>query len=188
MGKYSPSGPPFNFLGTLSETQRDALFSWVSNQPSKEESVLWWRVRAQQFRKLGGFLSPAPLWEKRDWQSDSKDFFAPAIKEDSDSSKCVSRIKSAFKENLQSQEELVFQSNHLKTLIEKFEDRSQTLQETDIPSLMDELRSYFESPEYQAILIKDTSDLYQGEPRFRVSPLDPPTPWEKISCGKDSSK
>jgi hypothetical protein len=70
--------------------------------------------------------------------------------------------------------------NHLRNVIEKTEDKAQRANEatSNIQSLLTDIGNYFNQPEYQAVLVKDLSDQYQGQPRFRVHQLDAPTQWE----------
>jgi len=77
---------------------------------------------------------------------------------------------------------------HLRTMIEKAEDQAQRAKEAPatVSELMAKLDRYFSQPEYQAVLVKDKSDLYEGQPRFRVSQMDEPTIWEKEKASAES--
>ena len=78
------------------------------------------------------------------------------------------------------QDEAIFHMNHLRNQIESSEDKAQYASEapTAVPALMDRIEALFTQAEYQAVLVKDLSDLYKGQPRFRVNQLDTPTPFE----------
>jgi hypothetical protein len=94
------------------------------------------------------------------------------------------QIKDILRDQLQWQDEGVFQMNQLRNLIEKNEDRAQKANEgtTNITNLITSINSYFNKPEYQAALVKDQTDTYPAgtsQPRFRVHQLDVPTQWEQ---------
>jgi hypothetical protein len=70
--------------------------------------------------------------------------------------------------------------NFIRTMVERREDLAQYAHEAvaGTPKLVNKLQQLFGKPEYQATLAKDKTDLYLGQPRFRVSKFDAPTPWE----------
>ena len=73
--------------------------------------------------------------------------------------------------------------NHLRNLIEKTEDKAQEAKEApaDIQTLFAQINSLFNSPEYEAVLVKDTTDVYpvgSQQSRFRWNQLQPPTQYE----------
>jgi hypothetical protein len=102
----------------------------------------------------------------------------------------MSQIKDYMKEQFQRQDEAVFAMNHLRNVIEKTEDKAEKAYQAMNPtqfynetvgSLLTRINSYFSSPEYEAVLVNDQTDVYPTgttQPRFRVHQLDIPTQWE----------
>ena len=55
--KYAQTGPPFHFLGNMSETQKNAFSAWVTSQSAELPATqVFHQIRAQQLRKAGGML------------------------------------------------------------------------------------------------------------------------------------
>jgi hypothetical protein len=190
MSTYAQTGPPFYFLGTLTETQRNAFTAWTSSQIATQPQVqLHHQVRAQQLRKTAGLLetyyaaAATPLantFTKAAWQPGPNGHWAPAQRNDHIPAMTVNKIKEHLRFRLETQDEGVFHMNHLRNQIEKQEDMAQYANQstTEVPKLINRLNTLFTQPEYQACLVRDISDQYQNQPRFRTFALDPPTPWE----------
>jgi hypothetical protein len=189
--KYALTGPPFTFQGHFSESQRDAFKSWVdlavTDQPSYVE---YHRIQAYRLRKSAGLLEKfyatqnsdvlAPTFQKESWQPGMYGHWAYNYREDLAPSIAIGQIKHHFRYALQRQEDGVFHMNHLRNQIERQEDLAQhaTDAPTQVSKLMSKIDALFGKPEYEAVLVKDITDSYKGQPRFRVSPLDEPTQWE----------
>lgn len=199
MPKYSKVGPPFDFLGHLSESQKEEFYKWLNKRKDNfKEIEKWWRIRAHQLRKTAGVLekwykekndeSLKTRWEKAVWEPGKHGHLLYVNRDDRLPSICVSEIKEPYKEQLQRDDEGMFQMGHLRTMIEKAEDQAQRAKEAPatVSELMAKLDRYFSQPEYQAVLVKDKSDLYEGQPRFRVSQMDEPTIWEKEKASAES--
>ena len=92
---------------------------------------------------------------------------------------------------LQRNDEGVFWMNWLRTQIELHEDKATLHKEAkkDVAGLRSELDTMFNDPAYESVLVKNESNLYKGEPYFRVNQLDPPTIYEKekFSHSSDAS-
>jgi hypothetical protein len=191
--RYAITGPPFNFLGNLSETQRNAFSAWVTKQtPSLPSVQVFHQVRAQQLRKTAGLLETfyakssaipdnlAPTFIKNSWTPGPDGHFPYAQRNDHVPAMVVSNIKKHFHTRLVHQDDAVFHMNHLRAQVEKQEDLAEYAFEgtTNVSKLMDKLVTLFGQAEYQAALVHDISDSYQGEPRFRVHQLDQPTAYE----------
>jgi hypothetical protein len=205
--KYALPGPPFNFLGNFSETQRDKFKEWIDKRKKnfgpEGPITLHHRIRAQQLRKTAGVLeefygakgsseNPVndqkldPSFVKPSWQPGKDGHFNYTNRNDHLPMVMVGKIKTRFKEQLQRDEEGVFFMNHVRTLIEKHEDFAQFANDVisdtnkeNLQTLLTNIDTYFGQPQYEAALVKDKSDLYKGEPRYRVNQLDEPTVWEK---------
>lgn len=194
--KYALPGPPFNFLGNFSETQRDNFKKWINARTANFPAItLHHRIRAQQLRKTAGLLEKFYSTEndqaltttflKPSWQPGADGHFNYVNREDQLPMITVSKIKDRFKEQLQRDEEGVFFMNHVRNLIENHEDQAQfandvtsTTNKDNLQTLLQAIDTYFAQPQYEAALVKDQTDQYQGQPRFRVHQLDEPTIWE----------
>lgn len=192
--KYSYPGPPFNFLGTFSETQKEVFKSWLNVRLKKFPAIQQaYQIRATQLRKTAGVLEEwyrssndeilSPTFDKASWQPGPHGHFVPAPRNDHMPMVVTSEIKKYYKEQLNRQDEAVFHMNHLRNLIEKNEDKAQYAKDavTQIPILLQEIESLFAQKQYQAVLVKDKTENYpqnSKEPYFRVHPLDTPTTWE----------
>lgn len=188
--KYGYIGPPFNFLGHFCQSQFTPFSAWVNARTGKLPSVQqFYQIRASQLRKTAGVLEQfytatndeklSPTFKKGTWQAVSgwtsykyRDDHLPMVS--------MAGIKDYLKEQFNRQDEAVFQMNHIRNLIEKTEDKAQKANEapTKIKTLLTEIQTYFNKPEYQAVLVKDTTDLYQNQPRFRWHQFDAPSQWE----------
>lgn len=197
--KYALPGPPFNFLGNFSETQRDNFKSWVNARTANFLAIkLHHQIRAQQLRKTAGilekFYAEAPKYNdqkltttflKPAWQPGANGHFSYVYRNDHLPMVAVSKIKDLFREQLQRDDEGVFFMNHVRNLIEGHEDAAQFASDVqsdknvdNLQTLLQRIDSYFGQPDYEAALVKDKTDLYKGQPRFRVHQLDEPTIWE----------
>lgn len=185
--KYGKSGSPFNFLGRLSESQKDSFYEWMDKKlPLVPEAVIWHRAKAQQLRKTAALLESlypdlTPPFEKEAWKPNPDGHFNGTPSRDAVPSTVVSRLKDRFRPMLQRDDEAVFWMNSIRTQIERHEDAATILNEakTDTQVLRAELDALFGKPEYEATLVKDKTSLYKGEPYFRTNSLDEPTIWEK---------
>jgi len=197
--KYALPGPPFNFLGNFSETQRDNFKTWINARTANFPAItLHHRIRAQQLRKTAGILEKfyleSPKYNdqkltttflKPAWQPGANGHFNYAQREDHLPMVVVSKIKALFKEQLQRDEEGVFFMNHIRNLIETHEDNAQfandvssSTNKENLQTLLQSIDTYFGQNQYQAALVMDQSDQYKGQPRFRVHQFDEPTIWE----------
>lgn len=196
--KYGYVGPPFNFLGHHSESQRDAFQSWVRSRLSKMPDIQqFYQIRAAQMRKTAGVLEQyyknvdpdqlKPTFDKATWQPGDQGYFPYNWREDHLPMIAMAQIKDYMREQLQHQDEAVFHMNHLRNLIEKTEDRAEKANESvnhpqhSVEALITKINGYFNKKEYDAVLVKDKTDVYpagSSQPRFRVHQLDAPTQWE----------
>lgn len=192
MPQYSKLGPPFDFLGHLSESQKGEFYTWLNKRsPLLGDMSTWWSIRAQQLRKTAGaqeqffkekYDTPqTPRWSKTPWQPGPNGHFPFEFKDDLLPAQTVSQIKDLFKEQLLRDDEAQFQMNHVRTLVEKAEDRAAWSNDgkEKLKVLMGTLDRCFGMSSYSSVLVKDKSDLYDGSPRYRVSPMDEPTKWER---------
>lgn len=193
---YALPGPPFNFLGHFSETQRDAFKTWVNARTGKLPAIqLHHQIRAQQLRKTAGALeqfystvndqSLTPSFRKESWQPGPSGHFNYPVSGDHLPMVTVGKIKSRFKEQLQRDDSGVFFMNHLRYIIERHEDEAQLNKDAgdstitdNITQLLSNVDGFFAKVEYQQSLVKDQTDRYKGAPRFRVNQFDAPTQWE----------
>lgn len=190
--KYARVGPPFNFLGHFSESQWAAFKTWSDARINNFGDVQsFYQIRAQQMRKTAGLLEAfyatkndqvlAPSFAKDAWQPGTDGYFGYINRNDQLPAATMSLVKERYQEQLQRDDEAVFFMNHLRNQIERLEDEAQFASTAiaDVRQAMSEIDSMFSLPEYSAVLVKDQSDQYKGEPRFRVTQLDAPTQWEK---------
>jgi hypothetical protein len=195
MPKFALPGPPFNFLGNFSETQRDSFKAWVNARTKNFTSIkLHHQMRAEQLRKTAGVLETfyatvndqklAPSFQKPAWQPGAHGHFNYPYREDHLPMVAVSNVKTLFKDQLQRDEEGVFFMNLVRNLIENHEDDAQFANDAmsptgqNVATLLLNIDTYFGKNQYQGSLVKDISDQYKGESRFRVNQLDEPTQWE----------
>ena len=184
---YSYPGPPFNFLGHHSQTQQNAFASWINARTGKLAAVQqFYQIRAAQLRKTAGVLEQyykavndeklAPTFQKETWQPGPQGHFSYVWREDHLPMVAMAQIKDYMREQLQRQDEAVFHMNHIRNLVEKQEDKAQRANEAlnhplrSITQLLAQINTYFNKPEYDAVLVKDTVDVY---PR-RVVPAEVP--------------
>ena len=189
---YTRNTPPFNFLGTMNRSQHQAFATWISGAEQQLPAVTaFHQMRAQQLRKAAGLMEKfyaqdprglAPTFVKERWTSLADGHIFPGAKDDHMPANTMIKVKARFQPVLARDEEAVFRMNWLRTRIEAAEDAAQYAAEAaaDDATDMQELQGYFADPYYQSILVDDQGDLYEGQPRFRVHPLDPPTPWEQL--------
>jgi hypothetical protein len=188
---YANIGPPFNFLGHLSYSQKTSFETWINARTKNFTPIQQHhQMRAQQMRKTAGVLEKfyqqywteplAPNFRKGAWQPGPNGHFAYTYRNDHAPMVTVTGIKDNFKEQLNRQDEAVFAMNHVRTMIEMNEDNAQYANQAtaETTTQLQALDNMFSQPQFQAVLVQDQSDTYQGVSRFRVSPLDPPTPWE----------
>jgi hypothetical protein len=198
--KYALPGPPFNFLGNFSETQRDNLKAWVNARKSKFAAIqLHHQIRAQQLRKTAGVLEQfyantndqklTPTFQKEAWQPGPYGHFNYAYRDDHIPMVTVAKLKTAMQAQFQRDDEGVFYMNLVRTIIEKHEDAAQYANDAvsstavnNVTQLLSDIDGLFAKNEYQAVLVKDQTDQYgsgaAAGPRFRVHQFDFPTQWE----------
>jgi hypothetical protein len=200
---YAVAGPPFNFLGNFAETQRNNFFAWVNARTKNFPAIkLHHQIRAEQLRKTAGILETfystvndqklTPTFQKPSWQPGPNGHFTYAHWEDQLPMTAVSDIKALMKPQFQRDEEGVFFMNLVRNLIEKHEDNAQYATDAMAPvitgatgsnpqsvaALLANITTYFGQTQYLGALVKDQTDQYKGQPRYRVHQLDQPTIWE----------
>lgn len=205
--KYGYTGPPFNFLGHMSLTQKEAFFAWVRARESKLPAIQqFYQIKAAQMRKLAGVLEKYyatqndevlnPTFDKNSWKPSENGHFSYTWREDHLPMVSMAQLKAYLQPQLQRQDEGVFAMNQVRNLIEKTEDKAnfakdaQTHPQRSIEALLTEINGYFAKPEYEAVLVNDQTDVYptgSGNPRFRVHQLDAPTTWELELAGRVNS-
>lgn len=191
---YAKPGPPFNFTGNLSETQKEALAAWLDvHKKDCPDISKFHQIRAQQLRKTAGLLETfyqshephgrklAPTFQKDPWQPPADGHFLPTQRDDHGPSVAVSVIKDRLQYPMALDDEAVFRMNYVRTRIEFQEDLAQEAQDApaEVEARMKDLDRFFADPHYRGVCVRDKTDLFKGEPRFRVHPLDHPTPHEK---------
>lgn len=193
--KYARVGPPFNFLGHHTESQKNAFKDWVNTRAPKLAQVqVSNQIRAQQLRKTAGVLEKfyqthsdevlAPTFEKPVWKPGADGHFVYAAQNDHVPMVVMTRIKAKLQPQLERHDEAVFEMNRIRNLIERYEDHAQKAKDapSELTDLFSQLETLFSQPQYEAVLVKDVdqSNWYEGSPRYRVHALDEPTPWEKF--------
>ena len=193
---YARSGAPFHFQGTLTETQREALELWVEARKDKHLPIsAFHQVQAYRLRKTAGLLEHhyknvdprglEPTFRKDPWNPKPGGHFSPSSRDDQEPGNAVATIKEARQSQFALDEEAVFRMNFLRTRLEFQEDLAQEAFEADtrITKAFADLMQCFSDHHYRGACIRDKTDLFQGKPRFRVHPLDPPTPYELQQAG-----
>jgi hypothetical protein len=198
---YGYAGPPFNFLGHMSLTQQQAFNTWVRAREKNFAPIQQhYQIRAEQLRKTAGVLEKfyatlndemlAPTFKKEPWKAGPQMHFNYPYRDDQLPMVAMSQIKDYMKEQFQRQDEGVFAMNYLRNVIEKTEDKAekafQAMNPTQftndtVENLISRINGYFSSPEYEAVLVNDQTDVYPKgttQPRFRVHQFDIPTQWE----------
>jgi hypothetical protein len=177
----------------MSETQRNALAAWVTkHSASLPQTQLHHQIRAQQLRKTAGMLEKfyqsstppdqlAPSFIKEAWKPSADKHFPYAFRNDHEPAMVVSKVKEYFRSKLVTMDDAVFHMNAVRVQIERQEDLAQYASEaqTKIPELMNKLNTLFGQPEFQNVLVRDITDQYKGEARFRTHQLDDPRAWER---------
>lgn len=199
--KYALPGPPFNFLGHFSNTQKVALEAWVNARLGYFANIqTFYQIRAEQLRKTAGLLEKfyatendqtlKPTFQKEAWQPGPQGHFPYAFRNDVLPGVTMSNIKGALQPQLQRDDEGMFWMNHVRTLIERMEDDAQyaSTAAADVKQWMADIDRMFSLPEYAAVLVQDQTDQYKGEPRFRVHQLDQPTAWEQAVASHGATK
>lgn len=202
--KYGYTGPPFNFLGHMSLTQKQAFFSWIqARQPKLPAIQQFYQIRAAQMRKTAGVLEQFykavndevlnPTFDKNSWKPSENGHFSYTWREDHLPMISTAQIKAYLQPQLQRQDEGVFAMNHMRNLIEKQEDKANFTNDAQnhptrsITALITQINGYFAKATYEAVLVNDQTDVYpanSGNPRFRVHQLDAPTTWELELAGR----
>ena len=198
MPTLSNPGPPFHFQGTLTETQKGSLEKWIDGRKKNFEPITTFhQVRAHQLRKSAGLLEEfykakgiAPSFSKEPWQPDVKGHFLPTVRDDYGPSVAVAAIKDRMQDQMAVDDDAQFRMNYIRTHIELHEDMAQEASEgsSHVDQHLADLNSCFGDPNYRGACVKDLTDTYEGGPRFRAHPLDPPTAWERQTAGQELSK
>jgi hypothetical protein len=142
--KYALPGPPFNFLGHMSQTQFGNLQTWVNARTGKFPPIqsngqagiqLHYQIRAQQLRKMAGVLEQfagtlndqklTTAFQKEAWQPGPYGHFNYAYRQDHIPMVTATYLKTYMKPQFQRDDELWFSMNHVRTVIEKNEDQAQ---------------------------------------------------------------
>jgi hypothetical protein len=197
--KYTYPGPPFNWLGTFTTSQKNAFEAWVNTRTSNFAPIqTWYQIRAQQLRKAAGLLENynqnytadalQPTFLKPSWQPGPQGHWVGNPRNDQFPMVAVSNIKGYMQPQFEADDEAMFFMNHLRTLIERNEDEAQYANEAAAAIKVDiaNVESYFTQPQYQAVLVDDVNaaNMYNGQPFFRVNPLDAPTQFELEQHGR----
>jgi hypothetical protein len=196
---YARVGPPFSFQGTFTRSQWNAFKAWIEARSANFATTQQFhQMRAQQLRKAAGLLERfysyeateplAPTFTKTAWTASPDGHFPSPPRHDHDPGVMVGELRAAFQPAMELQEEAVFHMNHLRAQIEREEDMAQYASEAlaKVSDLVSRIEGLFGQPEYQATLVDDLNDLFDGEPRYRVHPLDTPTPFEKAIRNKQA--
>jgi len=141
---YALPGPPFNFLGHMSQTQFGNLQSWVNARAGKFPPIqnngqagiqLHYQIRAQQLRKMAGVLEQyaatlndqklTTAFQKEAWKPGPYGHFNYAYRDDHIPMTVMTYLKQYLKPQFQRDDELWFWMNHVRTMIEKNEDNAQ---------------------------------------------------------------
>lgn len=210
---YAYSGPPFNWLGHVSESQWNSFQSWYNNGvpnsgvmfTTASDPDSWtatqrhYQIRAQQLRKTAGALEQfyatindeklAATFSKAAWEPPSAGYFQYVHRDDHLPMIAMGRIKALLRERLQRQDDAVFHMNHIRNIIEKTEDKAEFAQDgpSKVADLIAKINGYFALPQYSAVLVRDQSDVYPSgskTPRYRVHELDSPTTFELEQHGR----
>ena len=199
---YALPGPPFNFLGHFSNTQKLAFEEWVNARTGYFSDIqTFYQVRAEQMRKTAGLLEKfyatendqmmVPTFQKEAWQAGPQGHFGYPFRNDLLPAITMGKIKESLRPQLQRDDEGMFFMNHLRTLIERAEDDAQfaSTASANVKQWLSDIDGMFSKKEYQAVLVQDTTDTYLGEQRYRTHQLNPPTAWEQAvaSHGATSS-
>lgn len=188
MPSYAHDGPPFKFSGTLTESQKGGLEKWVEDKQKHFEPIsVFHQVRAHQLRKAAGLLEAfhakqglGPSLNKDPWQPGADGHFLTTPRDDQGPGNAVGAIKDRMQSIMALADTAQFRMNFLRARLEAHEDMAQEAVEgaAYVSQKLQDLNRFFADPHYRAVCIRE-SDTYEGEPRFRVHPLDPPTAWEK---------
>ena len=182
---YAKVGPPFNFLGHMTETQRDSFYSWMNARSKNFPAISqFYQIRAQQLRKSAGLLEyyyanysqdkPTPSFKKAPWESEGVPLLY-SITNDQLPAVAMSKMKEVYKEQLQVDEEAVFWMNWLRNHIEKNEDKAQKAFEANdtVGANKTKLNEYFVDPSYNRTLVAK-----KNEDSYRTHLLDKSTQWD----------
>lgn len=186
MVKYARVGSPFNFLGHMTETQRDSFYSWMkAKEGNFPDITTFYQIRSHQLRKSAGLLEhyyanyspdkPTPTFQKDSWQPTKGQHFLYNITNDQLPAVAVSKMKEVFKDQLQVDEEAVFWMNWLRNAVEKQEDKAQKSSEAleTIKLNKTRLEQCWKDPSYSRILVSKAD-----ENTYRTHQLDAPLPEE----------
>ena len=142
--KYAKPGPPFNFLGTITESQKEALEKWVGKHKADfPDLTKFHQIRAHQLRKTSGMLETfykskdpwgrglEPSFEKDPWQPGPDGHFFPTQRDDQGPANAVFDLRDRFQYPMAFDEEGQFRMNFLRTRFEFQEDVAQEMAEAD---------------------------------------------------------
>lgn len=186
--QYAYTGPPFNWLGHVSQTQWTAFQSWYNNgvppTPAPADFTTasdpdsWmamqqhYQIKAQQLRKTSGALEQfyatlndeklSPTFNKAAWQPPQTGYFQYVHRDDHLPMVAMGQVKVYLKERLQRQDDAVFYMNYLRNVIEKAEDKAEYANDgaSGVADGIAKINGYFALPTYAPVLVNDTSDVY----------------------------
>ena len=182
---------PFHFLGTFGEKQKATLWAWTESRKANFARIeQFWRIRAQQLRKSAGVLEDfyatqrnglKPFFVKDPFKPSEDGHFTAIAQDDAHPAQAIFEIKERFQPQLQLDDEGVFMMDHVRCLIEAAEDLAMMNHDAVavVTARKSDVDQMFEESQYEAVLVKDISDLYKGQPKHRCNPLDAPTAFEK---------
>lgn len=174
----------FDFLGTLTESQKRALVSWVRSQYSNDDSIQdFHKVRAAKLRRTSGLLNA--YYKQFGIESTfTKDIYKEPIggqplledKDDRWPAKIVSDLKENFLPELKRYDEAQFQLNNVCVQIERAEDDAhfRSLSHDESENLIQRLENLFSDDRYNEVLIRD-ADIA----KYRTNSLQPKTAYEE---------
>ena len=197
---YARTGPPFNFQGTLLDTQKAAFQTWdTANRGNFAAISAFRRIQAQQLRKAAGALEAfyaaqghpgaaaplAPSFLKDTWKPSENGHFLPTQRDDHLPGVLMGRVMDRYQEQLGRLDQGSFRMNFVRTQVEVLEDEAQYAAEAPdyVAAQLAQLDALFAQAHYAGVLV-NTDDTFNGEPRYRAHPLDPPTPWERQNAGE----
>ena len=187
---YAREDAPFHFSGTLTEKQKNAMEEWVDARKENFGAIsVFHRIRAHQLRKAAGLLEVfyatrglKPSFAKDPWVPDKDGHFMNVGREDFAPTNAIVQVKDRMQDQFAADDAAQFRMNFLRTRIEAHEDMAQEAYEgrDHVEKHLQDLDACFSDPNYRGACVRE-DDTYEGEPRFRVHPLDPPTPWERLT-------
>jgi len=176
----------FNFLGTLTESQKNDFISFINSYiQNLQDYKNFYKIRATQLRRSSSVLqehlksidsSITPTFNKALFEEPQGGQQFVQDVDDRWPAKIVSEIKNNLIDIFKDRDDLIFQLNNVKLMIEKNEDKAQFYDDADtkLNTLIAELEKLFNDPYYDQALISDSNST-----RFRVNSLQDKTDFEK---------